>query len=78
MVTIDHFGNLITNIEPRHLQGPRHPWVRVAGHDLPLRRTCSDVRPGDDLALINSFGVLEVARAERSAAEGLAWPGALR
>ena len=31
----------------------------------------SDVRPGDDLALINSFGVLEVARAERSAAEGL-------
>jgi hypothetical protein len=45
--------------------------VRVAGRDLPLRRTYSDVRPGDDLALINSFGVLEVARAERSAAEGL-------
>ena len=71
VVTIDHFGNLITNIEPRHLQGLSHPWVRVAGRDLPLRRTYSDVRPGDDLALINSFGVLEVARAERSAAEGL-------
>jgi S-adenosylmethionine hydrolase len=36
-----------------------------------LRRTYSDVRPGEYVALINSFGVLEVARAEKSAAEGL-------
>jgi S-adenosylmethionine hydrolase len=29
------------------------------------------VRPGDFLALINSFGVVEIARAEQSAAEAL-------
>ena len=71
VVTIDHFGNLITNIEPRHLRGMAHPVVRVAGRELALRRTYSDVRPGEYLALVNSFGVLEIAQAERSAAEGL-------
>jgi len=71
VVTIDHFGNLITNIEPRHLQAIAHPLVRVGGREFPLRRTYSDVRPGDYLALVNSFGVVEVAQAERSAAEGL-------
>jgi hypothetical protein len=71
VVTVDHFGNLITNIEARHLEALVHPVARVAGRDLPLRRTYSDVRPGDYLALVNSFGVLEIARAERSAAEGL-------
>jgi len=71
VVTIDHFGNLITNIEPRHLRGIAHPVVRVGGREFALRRTYSDVRPGDYLALVNSFGVVEVAQAERSAAEGL-------
>jgi S-adenosylmethionine hydrolase len=36
-----------------------------------LRRTYGDVRPGEYLALVNSFGVVELARAEQSAAEGL-------
>ena len=71
VVTIDHFGNLITNLELRHLQGLAHPVVRAGGHEFPLRRTYSDMRPGEYLALVNSFGVLEIARAERSAAEGL-------
>jgi S-adenosylmethionine hydrolase len=71
VVTIDHFGNLITNIDARHLRGLAHPVARVAGRELPLRRTYSDVRPGDYLALVNSFDVVEIARAERSAAEGL-------
>jgi hypothetical protein len=71
VVTIDHFGNLITNIDARYLAGLPHPAVRVAGRELPLRRTDADVRPGDYLALVNSFGVVEIARAERSAAEGL-------
>jgi S-adenosylmethionine hydrolase len=71
VVTIDHFGNLISNIDARHLASMAHPVVRVAGRELALKRTYSDVRPGDYLALVNSFGVLEVARAEGSAAEGL-------
>jgi S-adenosylmethionine hydrolase len=71
VVTVDRFGNLMTNIDAALLEGMAHPLVRVAGHELPLRRTYSDVRPGDYLALINSFGVVEVARAEQSAAAGL-------
>jgi hypothetical protein len=72
VVTVDHFGNLITNIDAALLAGFAHPVVRVGGRELPLRRTYSDVRPGDYLALVNSFGVVEVARAEQSAAVGLA------
>ena len=33
--------------------------------------TYGHAKPGDYLALINSFGVLEIARAEGDAAEGL-------
>lgn len=71
VMTIDHFGNLITNIDASLLTGIPGPVVRTAGHAFPLRRTYGDVRPGDYLALINSFGVVEIARAEQSAAEGL-------
>ena len=71
VVTMDHFGNLITNIDASYLAALSHPAVRLAGRELPLRETYSDVRPGEYLALVNSFGVLEIARAERSAAEGL-------
>ena len=71
VVTIDHFGNLFTNIDASHLGRISRPVVRAAGRDIPVRRTYADVRPGEYLALINSFGVLEVARAEQSAAQGL-------
>ena len=47
------------------------PVVRAGGREIPLRRTYSDVRPGEYVALVNSFGVLEIARAEKSAADGL-------
>ena len=71
IITIDHFGNLITNIDAELIQRFRHPVVRTGGHTLPLRRTYGDVRPGELLALVNSFGVIEIARAEQSAAEAL-------
>lgn len=71
VITMDHFGNLITNIEAESIQRFRNPVVRTGGHEFPLKRTYGDVRPGDYLALINSFGVVEIARAEQSAAEGL-------
>ncbi|HEY8539781.1 MAG TPA: SAM-dependent chlorinase/fluorinase [Steroidobacteraceae bacterium] len=71
IITIDHFGNLITNIEAEMVKRFVRPVVRTGGHTFPLKRTYGDVRPGDFLALINSFGVLEIARAEQSAAEAL-------
>jgi S-adenosylmethionine hydrolase len=71
IITIDHFGNLITNIDGALIRSFPAPVVRTGGHSLPLRRTYGDVRPGEFLALVNSFGVVEIARAEQSAAEAL-------
>jgi len=71
VITIDHFGNLITNIDASLLARFRKPEVRAGSHVFPLLRTYGDVQPGDFLALVNSFQVVEIARAEQSAAEGL-------
>lgn len=71
IVTIDSFGNLISNIDESMLAPLSEPVAHVAGHVLPLKPTYGRATPGDYLALINSFGVLEIARAEGSAAEGL-------
>jgi S-adenosylmethionine hydrolase len=71
VMSIDHFGNLITNIEGALLEKYVHPRVQAAGHQFELRRTYGDVTPGEYLALVNSFGVVEIARAEQNAADGL-------
>jgi hypothetical protein len=72
VITVDNFGNLITNIDGTLLAGlVAHPMVIAGGHNIPIRTTYGDAKPGDYLALVNSFGVLEVARAEMSASQGL-------
>jgi S-adenosylmethionine hydrolase len=71
IITIDHFGNLITNIDAPLIERFRLPIVHAGNHSFPLLRTYGDTRPGEYLALVNSFGVIEIARAENSAAEGL-------
>jgi len=71
VVTIDTFGNLITNIDATLIASMQTPAVTVAGHTLDLIDTYGRAEPGEFLALINSFGVLEIARAEGSATEGL-------
>jgi S-adenosyl-L-methionine hydrolase (adenosine-forming) len=71
VITIDHFGNLITNIDATLIERFRLPLVHAGNHAFPLLRTYGDTRPGEYLALVNSFGVIEIARAENSAAEGL-------
>ena len=71
VITIDHFGNLISNIDGQLINRFRQPLVQAGAHSFPLLRTYGDSKPGDYLALVNSFGVLEIARAEQSAAEGL-------
>jgi S-adenosyl-L-methionine hydrolase (adenosine-forming) len=71
VITIDHFGNLITNIDAALIERFRLPLVHAGNHSFPLLRTYGDARPGEYLALVNSFGVIEIARAENSAAEGL-------
>ena len=71
VITFDHFGNLITNIDGHLIERFRLPLVHAGNHAFPLLRTYGDTRPGEYLALVNSFGVVEIARAEQSAAEGL-------
>ncbi len=71
VVTIDHFGNLITNIDADLLTELDTPRVRAGGKQLPLLETYGNVRPGEFLALINSFGVVEIACAQGNAANRL-------
>jgi len=71
VISIDHFGNLITNIDGALLKRFAAPQVHTGNHTFRLARTYGDTRPGEYLALVNSFGVIEIARAEQSAAEGL-------
>lgn len=71
IVASDRFGNLISNIEAAAVMALDHPTVYVAGLSLPLKRTYGEMEAGEYLGLINSFDVLEVARARGSAAQGL-------
>ena len=71
IITIDSFGNLISNVDGELVSRFRKADVLAAGRRLPLKRTYGEVPPGEFLALINSFGVLEIARAEGNAAESL-------
>ncbi|MBX6365569.1 MAG: SAM-dependent chlorinase/fluorinase [Gemmatimonadetes bacterium] len=69
VVHVDRFGNLVTNVP--------EDWasfgaVHVAGVDVgPVRRTYSDVEPGELLALVGSAGYLEVSVRDGSAAARL-------
>jgi len=71
VVTVDAFGNLISNIDASLIGDFDHPVVEVAGHRIEMKPTYGRAKPGEYLALVNSFGVVEIARAEESAADGL-------
>lgn len=71
IVTIDAFGNLISNIDAALLKDFKEPVAHIAGHEVPMLTTYGCAKPGDILALINSFSVVEIARSEGSAAEEL-------
>lgn len=71
IVAVDRFGNLISNIESSAVVALSTPSVLIGDMALPLRRTYGDAHEGDYMGLINSFDVLEVARARGNAAAGL-------
>ena len=71
IITIDTFGNLISNIDQSLIKDYREPVAHIAGHQVPMLTTYGRAKPGDLLALVNSFGVVEIARSEGSAAEGI-------
>ena len=71
IVSVDAFGNLLTNIDGTLLRDIENPVAVVAGRHLALAGDYGRAPPGEFICLINSFGVLEIARIESSAAEGL-------
>ncbi|MEM8814907.1 MAG: SAM-dependent chlorinase/fluorinase [Pseudomonadota bacterium] len=71
IVTVDSFGNLISNVDQALLRDFEKPVVSIAGHRIAMLPTYGRATPGDYLALVNSFGVVEIALAEGNAAEGL-------
>jgi S-adenosylmethionine hydrolase len=73
----DGFGNVITSIRARDLDGAQPAGVVVAGREARVVHTFGEGAPGEPLALLGSSGRLEIAVREGSAARllGLA-PGA--
>lgn len=69
VVHVDHFGNVITNLEPAHLPAGQDLVIQVAGHRVQgLSPTYSAARPGELVALWGSDGLLEIAVREGNAA----------
>jgi S-adenosylmethionine hydrolase len=71
VVAIDSWGNLITNIERAMLAPLSDARVSIANREIRLTETYGTAAPGALLALINSFGVLEIAWREGNAARML-------
>jgi S-adenosylmethionine hydrolase len=66
VVVVDHFGNLISDIELDPEQQVAR--VTVQGQRVPWGRSYSDVALGQPVALLNSWGCVEVAVRQGSAA----------
>ncbi|OPL10883.1 MAG: hypothetical protein AVO38_04685 [delta proteobacterium ML8_D] len=76
VIYIDGFGNLVLNVSAdliRHRCPVSEQFrVYIKGMELPLLTTYSDVDKGGTAALIGSYGYLEVAVNQGSAAESIA------
>jgi S-adenosylmethionine hydrolase len=59
ILTIDHFGNAVTNLLPEHVAS--HSSVTCRGRRLPLRDHYAEAKPKELLALIGSSGYLELS-----------------
>ena len=73
IITIDHFGNLITNIPAARVKSLPVK-VSFAGeppHPLRWVRTYADAAPGELVCLFSSDGFFEVAEVNGSAARRL-------
>jgi S-adenosylmethionine hydrolase len=66
VIAIDRFGNVVTNLVTR-----REGTIEIAGRTIALRRTYTDVAPGEFVALVGSSGLVEIAIRDTSAAQEL-------
>ena len=70
--TIDHFGNLVSNLPARLLieaEAAKHVQLFICEHAIRLVDTYADAREGDLLALVDSYDLIEVAVRGGNAAE---------
>ncbi|MEC7584630.1 MAG: SAM-dependent chlorinase/fluorinase [Planctomycetota bacterium] len=70
VVHVDNHGNLVTNVSAVAIASVRG--LRVAGRLVPLRGTYADAAPGDLVALVNSYDLVEIGENEGRAAVTLA------
>ncbi len=72
VVLVDRFGNLITGLDVGGLALDLVEWeVEAGGRRIPAGRTYSEVAPGEPIALVDSYGHLEVAVRDGDAAREL-------
>lgn len=72
IIYIDGFGNLFTNIEDRDLRGLPTEQLRISLDGIEIHGLSANYLGGDDgrwIALINSWGLLEIARYKDNAAQ---------
>jgi S-adenosylmethionine hydrolase len=74
VIYVDRFGNLASNVRADLLAAVPHSDVAVAIRDVRLRGVAASyaaVRPGEPVAVVNSWGVLEIAVRDGSARDRL-------
>ena len=79
VLTVDHFGNLLTSLRASEvLPASAAPFrLQIAGQALRSVRTFAEAAPGELVALVGSFDTIEVVVRDGSAAQRLApVPGA--
>jgi S-adenosyl-L-methionine hydrolase (adenosine-forming) len=69
VIYIDHFGNLVTSLKKENLPEGKYLVHLNQKRVGPLRKTFGSVEIGEPVCYINSFGYLEIAIREGSAAE---------
>lgn len=68
----DRYGNLVLDVGPDALAGGPSAWcAEVGARRIPFAATYAEVAQGELLLLADSFGALEIARRDGSAAEVL-------
>lgn len=72
ILVADRFGNLISNVDAALLRGLDRPAALLGDRCLPLLQTYGAAAPGEPLAVVNAFGLVEIAVRDGSALDCLA------